>query len=67
MCGKLAKAYDRTENVLYLLLTERIVRSCLFNATCVTILYHGIEISVKSSYSYHRNITMKYIKLYFFH
>ena len=27
MCGKLAMAYDRTENVIYLVLTERIARS----------------------------------------
>ena len=67
MCGELAVAYDHTENVLYLLLTEWIVRGCLFNATFVTISYHVIEISIKSRYSYHRNITMKYIKLDFFH
>ena len=55
-------AYDRTENVLYLVLTERIVRSCLFIATIITICYHDIEISVKSRSSYHRYSTMKNIK-----
>ena len=37
----------RTENVLYLVLTERIVRSCLFNATFISISYHVFETSVK--------------------
>ena len=55
-------AYDRIEYVLNLVLTERIARSCLFIATIVTISYHVIVISVKSRYSYHRNITMKKTK-----
>ena len=55
--GNSQLAYDRTENVLYLVLTEKIVRSCLFNATFITIAYHVNEISVKS---YHRNITTQW-------
>ena len=51
----------RTENVLYLVLTERIVRSCLFNATFISISYHVFEISVKFrcsliSLKYHNEI-----------
>ena len=56
-------AYERTENFLFLVLFERIVRSRLFIAT---ISYHFIEISVKFRQSYHRNITRKDIKMYFF-
>ena len=66
MCGKLAMAYCHTENVLYLVSTERIVRSCLFNAKYITNSYHVIVLSVKSRYSYHRHITMQYIKIHFF-
>ena len=47
----------RTENVLYLVLTERIVKSCLFNATFISISYHVFKISVKSRYSL---ISLKY-------
>ena len=36
----------------HLVLPERIVRSCLFNAN---ISYDVVEISIKSRYSYHRN------------
>ena len=54
-----SNAYDRTEYVLSLVLTERIARSCPFIATIITISYHVIEIYMK--YSYHRNITMKNI------
>ena len=46
MCGKLALAYDRTENVLYLVLAEKIVRGRLLHAIFVTSFYHHIiEIS----------------------
>ena len=48
MCEKLAMTYGISP-----VFTERKVRSCLFNALFVTISYHGIEISVKSRYSYH--------------
>ena len=64
MCGELAMVYNRTENVLYLVSSERIARSCLFIAPIITISYHVIEILVKSRYSNHRNIIMENIKMY---
>ena len=39
-------AYDRVKNVLYLVLAETKVRSCLFNETFITISYHVIEILI---------------------
>ena len=64
MCGKLAMAYDRAENAIYVVLTERIVWSCLFNAKIITISYRVIEISIKSRYI--EIFTMKNIKMYIF-
>ena len=58
MCRKLAMAYG-AQRMFFL--TERIVGSCLFNATFISISYHVFEISVKFrcsliSLKYHNEI-----------